>query len=366
MNHKERVRSALARQGYDRLPVRYMGEPVVTQALVAHLGATDYEALLDRLGVDWRYVQPDYCGPAPRTFPDGSRELVWPDRGWPVPTRYQDVAYSQGVYTESTWRPFEGVNDPAELAQFDFPVPEWLDYSQVRAKCEAFPEHAIVTGTPGVLDFINGVAHSRGIERVLMDIALEDPVYLALLEKKEAYHYAAVERTLQAAGGLIDVVQTGEDLGTQLGLLLRPAKFERLFAARYQVFFDMVHRYGARVMMHSCGSVRGLLPRLIDLGLDILDVVQVSAARMNLVELQAEFGRDLAFCGTMCVQAILPKMSTAQIAEEVALRRQLFPDGGLILGPTHAIQPDTPLENILTMYQSTGSLENIPGGKHSL
>ena len=356
MNHKERVQSALTRQGYDRLPVRYMGEPVVTQALMQHLGTNDYESLLDCLGVDWRYVQPDYCGPAPRSFPDGSRELMWPDRGWPVPTRYLDVAYSQGVYTESVWRPFENITDPAELDEFSFPSAKWLDCSQMRAKCEKYPEHAIVTGTPGVLDFINGVAHSRGIERVLMDIALEEPVYLALLEKKNDYHYAAVECTLLAAGGLIDVVQTGEDLGSQLGLLLRPARFDRLYAAKYRAFFDMVHRYGARVMMHCCGSVRGLLPRLIDLGLDILDVVQVSAVGMELRSLQADFGRDLAFSGTMCVQKMLPKLTTTEIVAEVELRRELFAAGGLILGPTHAIQPDTPIENILTMYRAAGSL----------
>ena len=142
MNHKERVLSALAHRGYDRLPVRYMGEPVVTQALIEHLRVADYETLLDRLGVDYRYVQPEYCGPAPRTYPDGSRELFWPDRGWPVPTRYLDVEYSQGVYTESVWRPFADITDPAELEGLHFPSADWLDYSQMRANCEKYPEHA--------------------------------------------------------------------------------------------------------------------------------------------------------------------------------------------------------------------------------
>jgi uroporphyrinogen decarboxylase len=213
-----------------------------------------------------------------------------------------------------------------------------------------------VTGTVGVLDFINGISHSRGLEQVLIDIAEEDPVYLALLERKYAYHYKLIERTLEAAGGLVDIVQTGEDLGSQGGLLIRPSKFDGLFAGKYRAFFDMVHRHGARVMMHCCGSVRDLLPRLIDLGLDILDVVQVSAARMDIQELHAEFGRNLAFCGTMCVQTMLPKMNAAQIAEAVVLRRELFCDGGLILGPSHCIQPDTPVENILALYQSAGSL----------
>jgi len=356
MGHKERVLSALAHRGYDRLPVRYMGEPVVHSRLMEHLGAKDYPALLDRLGDDLRYVQPKYRGPAPRSFPDGSRELVWPDRGWPVPTRYKDVAYSQGVYTEAVYRPFADIADTRELEGIAFPTADWIDYSAVRAECERLQGYAIVTGTPGVLDFVNGISHSRGIERVFMDIALEEPVYLALMEKKFEYHYEMIDRTLQAAGGLIDLVQTGEDLGTQLGPLIRPAKFKKLYAAKYRAFMDMVHRHGARVMLHCCGSARSLLPSLIDVGLDVLDVVQTSAANMGIRELHAEFGRDLGFCGTMCVQTTLPKSSPEQIAAEVELRRTLFADGGLILGPSHLIQPDTPVENTLAMYRAAGSL----------
>jgi uroporphyrinogen decarboxylase len=356
LTHRQRVLNCLAHRGYDRLPVRYMGEAVVTQALIERLGATDENDLLSRLGIDWRYVQPAYCGPAPRTFADGSRELVWPDRGWPVPTRYKDVSYSLGMYTEAVYRPFESIDDPAELAHVTFPTADWLDYAQIKTQCQRWDGYAIVTGTPGVLDFINGISHGRGIERVLLDLGTEDPVYLALLDKKFEYHYSAIERTLRAAGGLIDVVQTGDDLGTQLGLLIRPATFDKIMAARYRQFFDMVHRHGARVMLHSCGGVRGLLPRLIDLGLDILDVVQVSAAGMDIVGLQADFGHDLAFCGTMCVQTMLPKLTTEDVAEAVRQRRRLFADGGLILGPTHSIQPDTPLDNILSMYGEAGSL----------
>jgi len=356
MNHRERVVSALARKGYDRLPVRYQGEPAVTDALKAHFGSADDAALLERLGDDLRYVQPRYCGPAPRQFPDGSRELVWPQRGWPVPARYIDVAYSGGTYTEAIYRPFEGMDDPADLAHFDFPSADWLDYSGLATDCERWAGHAIATGTPGVLDFVNGIAHSRGIERTLMDIALEDPLYVVLLEQKFAYHYQATERTLQAAGGRIDIVQTGEDLGTQGGLLISPRKFDRLFAGKYRAFFDMVHRYGARAMMHCCGSVRDLLPRLIAAGLDILDVVQVSAEGMGIRELHADFGRVISFCGSMCVQTTLPHGTPADVAREVRLRQELFAAGGLILGPSHLIQPDTPLENILALYRSAGSL----------
>ena len=85
------------------------------------------------------------------------------------------MAYSQGVYTEAVYRPFQEISDPAGLARFTFPTADWLDYSEVRMRCEQLKDYALVTGTPGVLDFINGISHSRGIERVLIDIGLEDP-----------------------------------------------------------------------------------------------------------------------------------------------------------------------------------------------
>lgn len=99
-----------------------------------------------------------------------------------------------------------------------------------------------------------------------------------------------------------------------------------------------------------------MIPRLIELGLDILDVVQVSAAGMDLPGLQRDFGDYLTFCGTMCVQTLLINGTPDGIRREVEARRWLFPKGGLILGPTNTIELGTPLENILAMYEAAGSL----------
>jgi len=359
MKHKERVLSALAWQGYDRLPVRYMGEPAVSDALMQHFGVSDYDELQIRLGEDLRYVQPVYCGPERRVFPDGTYESLFPGHAWPTPERYRDVPYGGGAYSEEAFRPFEDLQDVRQLSEYSFPTPDWFDYSQIKGECQQYAEYAIVTGSPGVLDFINGIAHSRGTEQVLIDIGLEHPVYLALVEKKFSFQYALIENTLKAAEGMIDIVHTGEDFAGQRGLLISPAKFEALFAPRYEEFFSMVHSYGARTMLHCCGSPRHLVPRLIELGVDILDVVQVSADNMDIRSLAAEFGGKLALCGSMDVQEFMPKATPEEVQREVALRQELFPDGGLIIGPSHNIQVDTPLENILALYDAAGSLERI-------
>ena len=346
----------MAREGYDRLPVRYMAEPVVTEKLLGRLGISDYDALLEYLGDDLRYVQPAYEGPEPQDFSDGSYESSWPGHAWPVGEHYKDVCYGDGTYAEPAHLPFQDVDDPSELSRHRFPSADWFDYSTIKDQCESKAEYALVTGQPGVLDFINGIAHSRGIEQVFVDIALERPVYLALMERKFSFQYALIEKTLRAGEGMIDIVHGGEDYATQRGLLISPKMFDRLLAPRYERFFSMVHSYGARTMLHVCGSSRGLLSRLIELGLDILDVVQVSAEGMDIRGLAKDFGDDLAFCGTMDVQKFMPSATVEQVHTEVALRQTLFANGGLIIGPSHNIQIDTPVENILAVYRAAGSL----------
>ncbi|MGI5836586.1 MAG: uroporphyrinogen decarboxylase family protein [Chloroflexota bacterium] len=356
MNHRERVLSALSREGYDRIPVRHEAEPVVNSQLMAFFGVSDELSLLDCLGDDLRSIQPVYLGPKSRLHPDGTIEFGWPTRLWPVGARYRYVEVPGGAYAEVVHRPFEGIEDPDELDRFTFPSPDWFDYSTIKAQCQRWGDYARYHGKAGVLDFMNSLSHVRGMENVLMGIAVDDPVLLKLMDIKFKFHLEMVERVLKAAEGLIDIVYCGEDLGTQLAPIISPRSFDRLFAPKFGEFFDMVHRYGAKTMMHSCGSVRPLLPRLIEIGLDILQVVQVSAANMDLRELHAEFGSRLNFCSSMCVQTTLINGTVQDVEREVLLRLELFRDGGLILGPSHAIQPSTPLANILAMYRTAGSL----------
>jgi len=349
MNHKQRVLSALDRRGYDRIPVKHYGTPEVDGMLMAYFGVSDALALSERLGEDFRTVAPRWIGPELRTFPDGSWEGWWGER-------YANISFGHGTYPEAVYLPFADVTDVTQLAALRFPSADDFDYSTFKAQCERWADYAVVFGGAGSLDFINGIARCRGVEKVLFDIAERNPVYLALMEQRFRFFYEMTERALQAAGGLIDIVHVGEDFGSQRGLLISPRSFEALFAPKFEAMFALAHRYGARAMLHCCGSVRKLIPRFIEIGLDVLDVVQVSAAGMAIRELHAEYGRDLAFAGSVCVQSTLPFGTVEDVRREVALRLELFKDGGLILGPTHQIQAGTPLENILELYRTAGSL----------
>ncbi len=350
MNSRTRVLSALAREGYDRLPVKHYGEPEVNQMLREHFGLGDEEQLRRVLGDDFRYVTAVYCGPELRKFPDGTQEGLWGER-------YDWIAFSGGRYRESVYRPYEHVRTLAELDRWHFPTAEMWDFSTIKAQCEACGgQYAIIYGSPGDMDFMNTIAKSRGVEQVLRDLARDDPVFLAIMQARFELYYGMQERALKAAGGLIDIIQCGEDLGSQNGPLISMKTFEKHFVPKYAALFKLAHSFGAKTMMHMCGCVERFLPRLIEIGLDIEDVVQPTTPEMDIAALQAKYGDRLNFCGTMCVQTVLPFGTVADVEREVRRRQTLFPKGGLIIGPTHAIQVGTPLENILAMYRAAGSL----------
>ena len=98
------------------------------------------------------------------------------------------------------------------------------------------------------------------------------------------------------------------------------------------------------------------MPRLIELGLDVFDVVQPTSPEMDIANLKEKFGDKLIFCGSMCVQSTIAWGTPQDVEREVKRRLELFQKGGLFLGPTHAIQAGSPLENILTLYRTAGSL----------
>ncbi len=349
MNSRERVLASLERTGYDRIPIKHDGTPEVNKILMQHFGLSNMEQLLRVVGDDFRCVAPVYCGPELRTFPDGSVEGYFGER-------YIHFQYGEGKYLEASHLPFAGVDSLDKLDQSHFPTAEWFDYSTVKQQCEAVREFAVCGGGPGEMDFINGISRARGMEQVMIDLITRDPVYLTILDARFEFYYQTQERTLQAADGLIDTMHIGEDLGNQLGPMISMDIFDEIFAPRLEKYFAMVHGYGAKTMMHMCGCVEAFLPRLIALGLDIYDVVQPTTPEMDIAYLAEHHGDRLDFCGSMCVQTTLPHGTVQDVEREVQRRLALFPDGGLILGPTHAIQLGTPLENTLALYRAAGSL----------
>ncbi len=346
MTSRERVKAAFEHNQPDYAPCDYIATPEIHQALLKHFGIIDDDDLEERLGTDIRYINPPYIGPPLRQFDDGSSMNIWGIRKKPMPNEYGD--YAEAVnYPYSCWKTVE------EAEAFPWPDPDWFDYSVIPAMCEKYPDLAIATGSMGVQDFINGTAFGRGVEQVLIDIALEDPVFLYIVEKRHSFYMEVIERTLEAAHKRIDFVFCGDDFGSQRGPLISPQSFDRLFSDKKKELFDLAHSYGARISHHCCGSSVDLFPRFIAIGMDALQTIQPRAAGMGPYELKARYGSKITLHGAVDVQGWLQAASPEEIEREVFhLMEEVGENGGYILGPCHNIQPDTPLENVLMLYRS--------------
>ena len=362
MTRRERFFSAMARTGYDRIPVQH------------HYGTPEFHRkFYDRLGVDYEQFRDtvedvfDGVGPSQTVSPTTRGNAADYGEGIHVGNWgeiYAPQAYGSGddagTYGEAAYLPFADVTDPAELADYPWPTADWFDYSGIKERCQAIKAAGgVAMYTPYSFDFMNNIARTRGVTQTMLDIGLRDPVFMLLLENRFEMHYETDKRVFEAADGEIDVVHLCEDLGGQNGPLISMDTFNELFAERYRQDLELAHQHGALTMMHICGGVRPMIPRLIELGLDIFDVVQTAAKGMEIEGLARDFGADIAFCGSMCVQSILAQGTPESVRREVEKRLHLFEKGGLILGPSHDIQVHTPVDNVIAMYQAAGYLTDL-------
>ncbi len=346
MNSRERVAAALNHEQPDHTPCDYFGTPEIDQALFDYFGVKDVNGVRECLKTDIRYIEIPYTGPELKSFEDGSFEDIWGVIRKPMPNEY-------GEYAEPVNLPFAKWESVSEAENYSWPSTDDYDYEALAQLCDEFCGKSIAIGRYGIQDFINGVAFGRGVEQVLMDIALEEPVYLYIVEKRHSFFMEHIEKALKAGKGKIDLVLCGDDFGSQKDALISPATFIKLFADKKKEFFDMVHSYGAKISHHSCGSTVKLIPEFIKAGMDCLETIQPQASGMNPFKLKEDFGNEISFHGAVDVQGWLQEAGQDEIREHIGkLMEKVGKGGGFIIGPCHNIQPDTPLDNVITMYET--------------
>lgn len=338
---KQRVKMATSHVQPDRPPIMVYLTPEVAASLNEYFRGQPIDEVLE---IDFRHVGPA-GGPEPFC---GSAEH-YDEWG----TGYSSVANpSGGVYLEATDLALLRIETMDDVRSYRWPKPEDYDYSVIAQQIDGVKDFAVCLGSAGIPDIINGIGRGRGMEQVLVDIATEDEVGTAIIDARVNFDDEWCKRGLEAGGGRIDILCLGEDLGSQKGPTMSPACFDSFFRPRLERFYKLAHDYGALAMMHSCGSTRLLQPRLIDMGLDILDAVQPEPVGMAPEELKAEFGEKLTFCGMISTQETLPHRSVEECRAEARHRIDVIgKGGGYIFAPAHCIQPDTPIENVLAIYE---------------
>jgi uroporphyrinogen decarboxylase len=173
---------------------------------------------------------------------------------------------------------------------------------------------------------------------------------------------AALGHYLDLVGPYLQIIKLGDDLGGQHGPLMSPQTYRDVIKPYHQELFNFIKaRTGARIFLHTCGSVYRLLPELIDAGVEVLNPIQVSAKDMDTRRLKAEFGDRLSFMGAIDTQRVLPFGTETEVQQEVERRiAHLGPGGGYILAPVHNVQADVPPENLIAMYRHARQVGSYP------
>lgn len=194
----------------------------------------------------------------------------------------------------------------------------------------------------------------RGFEDWMVDLAGNRAFVEALLERTTEIEMAANEQILAAVGDLVDIVYTSDDLGGQEGPLLSPAAFRELFRPHFARLWGHIRSHSRAVLMHHCcGSIRPFIRDFVDLGVQVLNPIQVSAADMDPAALKAEFGRDLSLWGGVDTRSVMPRGTPQAVAGEVQRRlREMGRGGGYILAAVHNLQPEVPPANVLALFQA--------------
>lgn len=355
MDSRTRIEKCLNHEEPDRLPIDFWATKEIETTLLKHFGFSNMEEVFQHFGVDFRYIEGPCYIRKDVIRPDGSKEDHY---GVPRKLVHYGAGKSAGTYSEIVEYPLERATSLDEIESYTkWPQADWFDYECVREQARCALETGKVVVFMG--DRLNRCAqlkpamYVRGVEQILVDIILNPEIAKTIFRRIADFYAKYLRWTLEAAEGNIDIVFTGDDFGTQDNLFLSPQMWCDLLREGFKRFIDISHEFNCKVIHHTCGCVTPLIPDLIEAGLDVLNPLQPEVAKMDYHYIKQAFGDKISFHGGISIQKTMPYGTAQDVRNEVKDRvEKLAPGGGYIFCTAHNIQTDTPLENILTLFQA--------------
>jgi uroporphyrinogen decarboxylase len=366
METKERILAAIEHRKVDRVPTDFWATAEVQESLCDYFGIEEGRGekspwiglnggalsrglpgilrLFDRLHIDGIFdVHPPYIGPAKREEPG----ITFNEWGF----GYREKKYAYGVYNEQVHFPLSEAQTAEDLEKFKWPDPDWYDYTALPNLIEQCGGHAVNVGYSAAFTFHN---YLRGLETSLLDTLLYPELTRELLQRLSDFFTEYHSRCFQAAAPYIDVSQVTDDWGSQTGLMVSPATFHEFYQPIMDRAVRLTKEYGIKVFHHDDGDCRDLLPELVDMKIDILNPIQYRCGDWDLAALKTTYGEKVCFHSGVDNQEILPLGTPEMVKSEVlSLIDTLGSDGtGFIIGSCHNLQPNTPLENIIALYEA--------------
>ena len=371
MTPRERVLAALTHREVDRIPIdlggthnstmctgayedfkAFLGVSAPTEELgkafeIVRMG----EAVLRRLPVDTRSV---FIKPPAR-----SRTRWLDDR-----TYIDDWGIT--YHRPQSWPQYDMVAHPLaeatidDLERFDWPdVEDKGRYAGLRDEARDLHENTDYAICASAMDttIFDRSWMLRGMEQFLVDMFLDPEFALTLMEKVAQIQFRRHERFLAEVGSNIDAIMISDDMGIQKGPLIRPELYRKMVKPFHKRYFQLVkERTDAKIIVHACGSIVDLVEDYIEIGVDVLNPMQVSAANMSPRILKDRFAGRMAFWGGINTQELLPKGHPEDVRQAVRETLDIMGlDGGYILGAVHNIQDDVPPENVWAMLDEAAN-----------
>ena len=355
MTARERVKMAINFEEPDRIPIDNWMVPEIKKRCMNYWGCDSEEELLAFLGVDVRdNYGPSYVGQTFKEFDDGTVADLWGVRRKIV--TYGKGTPHEGIFKEVAWSPLEHMTSVEEINAYEgWPSPDWWDYSKMREECAYWHPEYFVLNKGDRLDRtaqLKPMMYLRGIEQTYIDLARNPKIVECIRDHIVNYFVEYNPRVFEAGGDEVDMFMMGDDMGGQRGPLLSVEMWRRYFRDAYRKYCDIAHKYGLKVMYHTCGDVYKLIPEFIENGLDCLQSLQPQATNMDIKRLKQEFGKDLSFQGGMDIQQILPLGTPDDVRKMVKYAADnAKKGGGYIFGTAHNIQADTPMENVAALFE---------------
>lgn len=344
MTPRQRWLALLSGKATDRIPTDFQSTPEVIARLLTDLNCADEAALWRRLRVDKRlHLVPPWT---PRE-PTADRDM------WGI--GFSKMSYGSGSYDEATYHPLAKAETVADVDAHRWPDPAAFDYSAISDAVAAddgqYPIHA------GCYEPFLLYGQLRGLQTSFEDLALRPEVADAILGHIFDFYHEHHRRIFEAGQGRIDTTWVAEDLGAQTGPLLSLAMYRRFLLPNQVRMADLARSYGVHVMYHTDGAARLFIPDLIDrVGIEILNPIQWRCAGMDRRQLVADFGPRVIFHGSIDNQQTLAFGTPQDVADEVRESVEIYRSARWICAPCHAIQPVTPTQNIVAMYETIHAL----------
>ncbi len=348
MTSRQRVLNAFERQKTDRPPSSLRCTPEVWEALEAHFGVETPIDVLDKLDVDMRWVAVPFIGPKERSTPTLGGEGV---DMWGCVNRAAKNEYN--TYYEIVEHPLAKCETVEQVMEHDWPSLDWWDYSKIKDVIRANKKN----GDRAIMYFAGGAFETpwyiRGMEQFFMDLYENPEIVTAICSKVRDYYYGRALRVLEAADGEIDIIGSGGDIGGQQCLMLSPDKWRELILPHTAGLITPFREMGLGTFYHSCGSVHQVIPDLAGVGLDVLDPIQVTAGGMDPESLFSRFGDIISYHGAIDEVELLPHATAKEVYDETTrIISVLGGNHGYVVSPSHQVQGDTSVENVLAIFQA--------------